>query len=71
MSAPPSRIFAYYLNVSVRVAFIEEVLKGLLKSQEMLNENFKNKRVTTEYYLKQSEEFRKKIDKCRKKLGEK
>lgn len=32
----------------------EEVLKGLLKSQEMLNENFKNKRVTTEYYLKQS-----------------
>ena len=49
----------------------EEVLKGLLKSQEMLNENFKNKRVTTEYYLKQSEEFRKKIDKCRKKLGEK
>lgn len=49
----------------------EEVLKGLLKSQEMLNENFKNKRVTTEYYLKQSEVFRKKIDKCRKKLGEK
>ena len=49
----------------------EEVLKELLKSQEMLNENFKNKRVTTEYYLKQSEIFRKKIDKCRKKLGEK
>lgn len=46
----------------------EEVLKGLLKSQELLNKRFEMKQMTNETYLQKAEELRKKIEKCRKRI---
>ncbi len=41
----------------------EELLKGLLKAQEILNQRFAMKQMDNETYLKKSEELRKKIEK--------
>jgi len=46
----------------------EEMLNGLLKSQELLNERFEKKQMSNETYLKKAEELRKKIDKCKRQI---
>lgn len=49
----------------------EEVLKNLLKSQELLNKRFEMKQMTNETYLKKTKDLRKKIEKYQKKIEEK
>ena len=44
----------------------EEILKGLLKAQELLNQRFAMKQMDNETYLKKAEELRKKIEKYQK-----
>ena len=44
----------------------EEILKGLLKAQEILNQRFAMKQMDNETYLKKSEELRKKNRKISK-----
>ncbi len=44
----------------------EEILKGLLKAQELLNKRFEMKQIDNETYLKKAEELRKKIEKYQK-----
>ena len=43
-----------------------EILKGLLKAQELLNQRFAMKQMDNETYLKKAEELRKKIEKYQK-----
>ncbi len=49
----------------------EEVLKNLLKSQELLNKRFEMKQMTNETYLKKAKDLRKKIEKYQKRIEEK
>ena len=44
----------------------EEILKGLLKAQKLLNKRFEMKQIDNETYLKKAEELRKKIEKYQK-----
>ena len=43
-------------------------LEGLLKAQELLNQRFEKKYTSNEEYLKTSEDLRKKIEKCKKRI---
>lgn len=49
----------------------EEVLKNLLKSQELLNKRFEMKQMTNETYLKKAKDLRRKIEKYQKRIEEK
>lgn len=44
-------------------------LEGIERAQALLNERFEKKQVPNEVYVKQCEEFRKRREKCEKKLG--
>ncbi len=45
-------------------------LEGLLKAKDMLDQRFQQKLMSNETYLQKAEELRRKIEKCRKKIGE-
>lgn len=47
----------------------QNVLDGLLKSQEVLNKRFEMKLMSNEEYLKKAEKLRKEIEKCKKEIG--